>query len=113
MKFLIRLLIIFYQRIISPPLHWIGGPNSGCRYDPTCSQYFLEAVETHGAIKGSWMGFRRISRCHPWGGFGFDPVPGSARDLAARDSAEAEDRPESEDNGQRTKENLNTKKKDT
>ena len=117
MKFLIRLLIVFYQRIISPPLHWIGGPNSGCRYDPTCSQYFLEAVETHGAIKGSWMGFRRISRCHPWGGFGFDPVPGSARDLAARELAEADSEsgqiPESQDPGHSTKENFKTKQKDT
>ncbi|MGI9603025.1 MAG: membrane protein insertion efficiency factor YidD, partial [Acidimicrobiales bacterium] len=42
---------------------------------PTCSSYALEAVETHGAVRGSWLGVRRICRCHPWGGHGLDPVP--------------------------------------
>ncbi len=77
MKFLIRLLIRFYQRCISPVLHAIGGPHSGCRFTPTCSEYFLEAVERHGSIKGSWLGIRRLCRCHPWGGCGHDPVPSS------------------------------------
>lgn len=58
-----------YQWVISPIL-----PNS-CRYDPTCSQYMIEALKVHGPIKGLWLGTRRISRCHPWGGFGYDPVP--------------------------------------
>jgi len=48
---------------------------SNCRYQPTCSRYTQEAIQEWGAIKGSWMGLKRIARCHPWGGFGFDPVP--------------------------------------
>ena len=75
MKGLIRFAIRSYQRFISPVIHFIGGPGSGCRYTPTCSEYFLQAVETHGVLRGGWMGVRRIARCHPWGGSGHDPVP--------------------------------------
>jgi uncharacterized protein len=75
MKWLIRLLIRFYQIAISPVIHFIGGPGCGCRYTPTCSEYFLRAVETHGALRGSWLGIKRLARCHPWGGHGHDPVP--------------------------------------
>ena len=46
-----------------------------CRFSPTCSQYFIQAVRKHGAIKGAWLGTRRILRCHPFGGSGHDPVP--------------------------------------
>jgi putative membrane protein insertion efficiency factor len=46
-----------------------------CRYEPSCSQYALEALERHGARKGAWLAARRIGRCHPWGGYGADPVP--------------------------------------
>lgn len=77
MKWLIRILIRGYQMLLSPVLHFIGGPGSGCRFTPTCSVYFLQAVEMHGSIKGSWLGLRRLARCHPWGGQGHDPVPGS------------------------------------
>lgn len=58
-----------YRLIFSP---WVG---FNCRYLPTCSAYALEALEKHGAIKGSWLAARRIGRCHPWGGSGYDPVP--------------------------------------
>ena len=76
MKWIIRLLIRGYQRFLSPALHFIGGPGSGCRYQPTCSEYFLQAVMRHGVIKGGWLGIKRIARCQPWGGHGYDPVPG-------------------------------------
>ena len=58
-----------YQRFISPML-----PNV-CRFRPTCSEYFIEALQIHGIFKGSLLGIKRILRCHPWGGSGFDPVP--------------------------------------
>ncbi len=75
MKPVIRLLIRGYKRFLSPAIHSVGGPGMGCRYTPTCSAYFLEAVETHGVLRGSWMGIKRICRCAPWGGSGHDPVP--------------------------------------
>ncbi len=64
-------LIRFYQIFISPIFP------SSCRYQPTCSVYAFEAIEKHGVLKGGWLGLRRISRCHPWGGSGYDPVPGT------------------------------------
>lgn len=71
----IRILIRFYQRILNPMLKVISGPGMGCRYSPSCSNYFLQAVEIHGPLRGCWMGICRILRCHPWGGSGYDPVP--------------------------------------
>lgn len=59
-----------YRLIASP---WVG---HGCRFQPTCSAYALDALKHHGAIRGGWLTIRRIARCHPWGGEGFDPVPG-------------------------------------
>ena len=46
-----------------------------CRFDPSCSSYAIEAVSQHGASRGAWYAMRRIARCHPWGGWGYDPVP--------------------------------------
>ena len=63
------LLIKLYQWIISP---WLGPK---CRYTPTCSAYTIEAIQKYGVIKGLWLGVKRLSRCHPWGGHGHDPVP--------------------------------------
>lgn len=62
-------LVRFYQLAISP----YSGRT--CRYSPTCSQYMIEAVNEWGTIKGFWLGIKRISRCQPWGGHGYDPVP--------------------------------------
>lgn len=52
-----------------------AGRISPCRFDPSCSTYALEALERHGALRGSWLTIRRLGRCHPWGGHGWDPVP--------------------------------------
>ncbi len=72
---IVRFLIRAYQWTISPVLSWISGPGLGCRFEPTCSRYFLEAVETHGLLRGTWLGLCRLGRCAPWGGLGHDPVP--------------------------------------
>ncbi|MGH9151313.1 MAG: membrane protein insertion efficiency factor YidD [Acidimicrobiales bacterium] len=55
-----------------------AGRPSPCRYVPSCSAYALEALEAHGARRGGWLAVRRLGRCHPWGGLGFDPVPVAA-----------------------------------
>ena len=61
-------LVRAYQRLMT-------GRPSPCRFDPSCSSYALEALEGHGAARGSWLTLRRLARCHPWGGHGWDPVP--------------------------------------
>lgn len=66
---IIALPVRAYRLLLSP---WVG---FNCRYQPTCSAYALEALEQHGAIKGSYLAARRITRCHPWGKDGYDPVP--------------------------------------
>lgn len=71
-----------YRLVASP---WVG---HGCRFQPTCSAYALEALALHGGIKGGWLTTRRICRCHPWGGHGYDPVPGSPGDVAQRSEAD-------------------------
>jgi putative membrane protein insertion efficiency factor len=65
----IRLLIRAYQLLVSPML-----PPS-CRFLPSCSDYAAEAVARHGAVRGLYLAMRRLLRCHPWGGSGYDPVP--------------------------------------
>ena len=66
---LLILPIRFYQKFISPLFPAV------CRYTPTCSQYAVEAIRKHGPIKGLWLAIKRIIRCNPWGGSGYDPVP--------------------------------------
>lgn len=68
-SFFFLLLIKIYQYFLSPML------GASCRYTPTCSQYGVEAIKKHGPFKGGWLTIKRISRCHPWGGHGHDPVP--------------------------------------
>ena len=75
MKTAVRCCIRLYQWTISPFLVWLGGPGSGCRYLPTCSDYASEAISRHGPGRGMALGFARVCRCHPWGQSGFDPVP--------------------------------------
>jgi putative membrane protein insertion efficiency factor len=62
-------MIRIYKYLLSPLL-----PNA-CRYNPTCSQYAEEAIKKYGIFKGVYLGTKRISRCHPWGGHGYDPLP--------------------------------------
>jgi uncharacterized protein len=69
MKTLLAALIRAYQYLIRPML------GSNCRFAPSCSDYALEAVQKHGALKGGWLALRRISRCHPYHPGGYDPVP--------------------------------------
>ena len=69
-------MVNFYKKFISPLTP------SVCRYEPTCSTYMIEAIKIHGAFKGSWMGLKRIGRCNPWGGSGYDPVPAKSNNKA-------------------------------
>ena len=69
MRYVLKILIRGYQLAISPFL----GPR--CRFYPSCSHYAMEAIETHGALRGAWLTIKRISRCHPFHEGGFDPVP--------------------------------------
>lgn len=62
-------LVRFYQVVISPFTPAV------CRFSPTCSHYTIKALKTHGLFHGGWLSIKRIGRCHPWGGQGYDPVP--------------------------------------
>jgi uncharacterized protein len=67
-------LVRTYQIVMAP---LIGGT---CRFTPSCSAYAVEAIQAHGAARGLWLAVRRVARCHPWGGFGHDPVPATLGD---------------------------------
>ena len=73
-------LVWLYSTLISPLL------GANCRFEPSCSEYARQALLQHGALRGSYLTFRRILRCHPWGGSGYDPVPDS--DPSSVDDAE-------------------------
>jgi putative membrane protein insertion efficiency factor len=69
MKYLLIGIVRLYQLILSPYLP------KNCGYEPTCSQYGIEALQEHGAVKGGWLAIKRVASCHPWGKGGYDPVP--------------------------------------
>jgi putative membrane protein insertion efficiency factor len=69
--FLVRL----YRWTLSPAKTFLFGPLGQCRFTPSCSEYALEALQTHGPAAGSWLAVKRVCRCHPWGDCGHDPVP--------------------------------------
>ncbi len=69
LTWIVLLPVRFYRRCISP------FTPATCRFTPTCSEYAVEAIKKYGPAKGLWLAIKRISRCHPWGGSGFDPVP--------------------------------------
>ena len=79
MEKVIKAIFIFpirvYQYAISPML------GANCRFTPTCSAYTVQAIEEWGPLKGTWMGIRRFSKCHPWGGHGYDPVPSKSEEI--------------------------------
>jgi len=78
---LVALPVVGYRLLISP---WL--PPS-CRYEPSCSVYALEALQRHGPLRGSWLAVRRIGRCHPWGGQGYDPVPDTGQTTSRKAAA--------------------------
>ncbi|HEY5298712.1 MAG TPA: membrane protein insertion efficiency factor YidD [Verrucomicrobiae bacterium] len=85
---LLPIILIFairvYRWTISPAQIFLFGPGCGCRFTPTCSQYALDAVRERGALAGTVLVAKRICRCHPWGGGGFDPAP--KKEFEIRDS---------------------------
>ena len=84
---LLALPVRAYRLLASP---WVG---HGCRFQPTCSAYALEALETHGALRGGWLALRRVLRCHPWGGSGIDNVPRPGRPCGEQQIADGPEQP--------------------
>ena len=80
---LVLLSLRLYKLLLSPVLHFFGGPMAGCRFEPTCSVYTAEAVALHGVLRGTFLALTRICRCHPWGSCGPYPVPREFRFLSA------------------------------
>jgi putative membrane protein insertion efficiency factor len=78
---LLMALVRGYQLLLSP---WLG---QNCRFTPSCSHYALEALESHGVLRGSWLAIKRISRCHPLNEGGYDPVPAARQHCCERNHA--------------------------
>ncbi len=72
---LLRLLVRAYQLLVSPLLAVLDPIGGGCRYEPSCSRYCVQALSIHGTRRGLWLSLKRLARCAPWGGSGLDPVP--------------------------------------
>ncbi len=70
-----RFLIRVYQLTLSPLLALLDVAGGGCRFEPSCSRYCVQALVEHGTARGLWLGVKRLARCAPWGGTGLDPVP--------------------------------------
>jgi putative membrane protein insertion efficiency factor len=85
MRAVLILVLRAYRRVVSPLYGDV------CRYYPSCSAYALEAVETHGALRGSWLAVRRVGRCHPWAVGGVDAVPPTFHWRPHRDDSPADD----------------------
>jgi len=73
-----------YRWTISPAQIFLFGSTGGCRFTPTCSQYAIEAIHSHGSLTGSALAAKRICRCHPWGDCGHDPVPQNEFSIAPK-----------------------------
>ncbi len=71
----LRFLIRVYQLTLSPLLALLDVAGGGCRFEPSCSRYCMQALSEHGTARGLWLGVKRLARCAPWGGMGPDPVP--------------------------------------
>jgi putative membrane protein insertion efficiency factor len=69
------LLVRLYRLTLSPAKTFLFGPSAKCRFEPSCSQYAIQALKTHGTLAGGWLAAKRVCRCHPWGECGDDPVP--------------------------------------
>jgi hypothetical protein len=74
-KSILILFVRVYRVTLSPAKMFLFGPSAECRFQPSCSQYAIEALKTHGALSGSWLAAKRVCRCHPWGECGEDAVP--------------------------------------
>ena len=80
------------DRLIRGSQYLFAGRVSPCRYVPSCSTYAREALAGHGAVRGSWYALRRIGRCNPWGGHGYDPVPGTDSPVPGTDAPHPDSR---------------------
>jgi putative membrane protein insertion efficiency factor len=74
-RYILILLVRIYQVTLSPAKTFLFGPAAHCRFEPSCSEYAIEALKAHGAAAGSWLSVKRVCRCHPWSECGEDPVP--------------------------------------